>query len=147
MAWTDTIKAEKPEVKGDRAYVSTADEMTFEGGKIPPTKVQGNEGYHLKTDGGRGDYFIEMAGHTYGMVKVGDNVWSCTTPAEAQELSMLGFPMDASGQRVLVKVITKEQGVETHRISRVTTVSWKEREGKERWLQYVSLQGFHKRQP
>jgi hypothetical protein len=47
---------------------------------------------------------------------------------------------------VLVKVVTKEQGVETHRISRLTTVSWKDREGKDRWLQFVSLQGFHKRQ-
>jgi hypothetical protein len=147
MAWTDTIKAEKPEVEGDRAYVSTTDEMKFEGGKIPPIKVQGKEGYHLKTDGSLGDYFMEMAGHTFRMVKVGDNVWSYTTPAEAQELSGLGFPKDASGQHVLVKVITKERGVETHRISRVTTVSWKESEGKERWLQYVSLQGYHKQQP
>ena len=147
MAWTDTIKAEKPEVKGDRAYLSTTDAMTFEGGKIPPFKVQGKEGYFLKKDGGLGDYFIETSGQTNRMVMVGDNVWSYTTPAAAQELSRLGFPNDASGQHVLVKVVTKEQGVETHRISRLTTVSWKDKEGKERWLQFVSLQGFHKRQP
>ena len=48
---------------------------------------------------------------------------------------------------MLVKVVTKEQGVETHRISRVTTVSWKDKEGKEQTLQFVSLQGYHKRQP
>ena len=147
MAWTDTIKAEKPEVKGDRAYVSTTDEMSFEGGKIPPFKVQGQEGYFLKKDGGLGDYFIETSGQTNRMVKVGDKVWSYTTPAAAQELGRLGFPKGASGQHVLVKVVTKEQGVETHRISRLTTVSWKDKEGKERWLQFVSLQGFHKRQP
>ena len=147
MAWTDTIKAEKPEVQGDRAYVSTTDEMTFEGGKIPPFKVQGKEGYFLKKDGGLGDYFIETFGQTNRMVKVGDNVWSYTTPAAAQELGRLGFPKDASGQHVLVKVVTKEQGVETHRIRRLTTVSWKDEEGKERWLQFVSLEWFHKRQP
>jgi hypothetical protein len=44
-------------------------------------------------------------------------------------------------------VVTKEQVMETHRISRLTTVSWKDKEGKECWLQFVSLQGFHKRQP
>jgi hypothetical protein len=46
----------------------------------------------------------------------------------------------------VIKVVTKEQGVETHRISRLTTVSWKDKEGKERWLQFLSLQGSHKRQ-
>jgi hypothetical protein len=82
------------------------------------------------------------------MVKVGENVWSYTTPpAAAQELGRLGFPKDATGQHVLVKVVTKEQGVETHRISRLTTVNWKDKEGKERVLQFVSLQRYHKRQP
>src|SRR5260370_39655981 len=33
MAWTDTMKAVGPEVKGDRALVNTTDEMTFEGGQ------------------------------------------------------------------------------------------------------------------
>jgi hypothetical protein len=147
MAWTDTLKAEKPEIQGDRAYVSWTDEMKFENARIPPVKVPGKEGYFLKKDGGLGDYFIETSGQKYRMVKVGDNVWSYTTPAAAQELARLGFPKDASGQHVLVKVITKEQGIETHRISRLTTVSWKDKEGKERWLQFVSLKGFHKRQP
>jgi hypothetical protein len=147
MAWTDTIKAEKPEVQGGRAYVSTTDEMTFAGGKIPPLEVHGKEGYFLKKDGGLGDYFIESSGQTNRMVKVGENVWSYTTPAAAQELGRIGFPKDASGQHVLVKVVTKEKGIETHRISRLTTVSWKDKEGKERWLQFVSLQGFHKRRP
>jgi hypothetical protein len=31
MAWTDTMKAGRPEVTADRAYVATTDEMTFEG--------------------------------------------------------------------------------------------------------------------
>ena len=146
MAWTDTAKAEKAEVQGDRAFVSTSDEMTFEGGKIPPFKVQGKEGYLLTKDGGLGEYFIEAAGQTNKMIKLGDNVWTYTAPAAGPELARLGFPKDASGQHVLVKVVTQEQGTETHRISRVTTVSWKDKEGKERWLQFVSLQGFHKRQ-
>jgi hypothetical protein len=146
MSWTDIMKAEKPEVKGDSSFVSTTDEMTFEGGNNPPFKIQGKEGYSLKKDGTLGDYFIEANGQTNRMVKVGDNVWSYTAQAAGQELTRLGFPKDASGQHVLVKVVTKELGVETHRISRLTTVSWKDKEGKERWLQFVSLQGFHKRQ-
>jgi hypothetical protein len=147
MAWTDTMIAANSEVKGDRALVNTIDEMTFEGGQIPPFKVQGKEGYFLKKEGGLGDYFIESNGQTNRMVKVGENVWSYSTSADAQELGRLGFPKDASGQHVLVKVVTKEQGTETHRISRLTTVNWKDKEGKERVLQFVSLQGYHKREP
>jgi hypothetical protein len=145
MAWTDTVKAENPEVKGDRAFVTMTDEMTFEGGKIPPFKTKGTEGYFLTKDGGLGDYFVEVGGKLNRMVKVSDNVSSYVAPAEARDLGMLGFPKDASGQHVLVKVVTTEQGVETHRITRLTTVSWKDKDGKERWQQFVSLQGFHKR--
>jgi hypothetical protein len=146
MAWTDTMKADNPEVKGGRAYVTTTDEMRF-GSQAPPFKVSGREGYFLKKDGSLADYFVETFGQTNRMVKLADDVWCYTTPAVSQELARLGFPKDASGRHVVVKQVTKEQGIETHRISRLTTVSWKDKQGKERWLQFVSLQGFHKRQP
>jgi len=139
IAWTDTMQASSPQVEGDRAFVNTTDEMTFEGGQIPPFKVQGREGYYLESDGGLGAYFIETMGQAYRMVKVGENVWSYTTPVAIQELGPLGFPGNASGQHVLVKVVTHEQGTETHRISRLTTVNWKDGEGKEQVLQFVSL--------
>ena len=147
MAWTDTMKAGSPEVKGDRAYVTTTDEMTFEGGKAPPFKVEGKEGYFLKKDGSLGEYFVEIFGQVNRMAKLEDNVWSYAAPATEQELVRLGFPKGTSGQHVLVKVVAKEKGVETHRVSRLTTVSWKDKEGKERALQFISLQGHHRRQP
>jgi len=147
MAWTDTVKAEMPQVKDRRAYVTITDEMTFEGGKIPPFKMESKEGCILKRDGTPGDGFVEAAGQTHLMVKLDDGVWTYTSPAAAQELGRMGFPKDASGKHVLVKVVTKEDGVETHRISRVTTVTWKDKEGKERALQFISLKGHHKRQP
>jgi hypothetical protein len=146
MAWTDTMKAGGAEVKGGRAYVTTTDEMSFEGAKGPPFKVEGKEGYFLIKDGGLGDYFIETNGQVQRVTKLGANVWTYVAPANEQELSRLGFPSGATGLHVVVKVVGSEQGVETHRISRVTTVSWKDKEGKERTHQFVSLQGHHKRQ-
>jgi hypothetical protein len=144
-AWTDTVKAEAAQVQGDRAFVTMLDEMTFAGGKVPPRKVAGKEGYFLKPDGGLGDAFVEVFGRVQRMRQLEKNVWTSATPADPRELAQLGFPKEASGQHVLVKVVTEEDGVETHRISRVTTVRWKGKDGKERWLQYVSLRGFHKR--
>lgn len=147
MAWTDTIKAANPERTSDRAFVTTVDEMTFEGVQAPPFKVQGKEGYFLTKDGSLADYFIESNGQVNRMAKLADDVWCYAAPTAAQELARLGFPNGAAGRHVLVKVVTREQGVETHRISRVTTVSWKDKDGTERTLQFVSLQGSHKRQP
>ena len=143
--WTDTLEADQPQVEGERAFVITAGEMVFAGAKIPPLKVRGREGYFLKKGGGLGDYFIETFGQVYRMHKIGDNVWTYAAPADPRELAALGFANVATAQHVLVKVVNREQGTETHRITRVTTVNWKDKEGKERWLQYVSLQGFHKR--
>jgi hypothetical protein len=146
MAWTDTMKAENPVIKGDRAYVTTTDEMTFDGGQIPKMKVPGTEGYFLNKDGSLGDYFIETFGQVNRAHKIGKDVWTYTSTANPQELAMLGFSNVSFSQHVIVKVVTYDKGVETHRISRVTTVKWKDAAGEERALQYVSLQGVHKRQ-
>src|SRR5262249_336524 len=129
FAWSDTLKVANPQVKDNRAFVTWTDEKVFEGGKIPPNQVEGREGYMLKRDGSLGDYFIESFGKTSRLVNLADNVWTYTATASPQELAGLGFPKGASGQHVLVKVITKEQGVEAHRISRLTTVTWRDADG------------------
>jgi hypothetical protein len=145
-AWTDVIKGENAVVKSDRAYVTITDEMTFEGGRIPPRKTQGMEGYFINKDGSLGEYYFEAAGQVYRFQKLSKDTWAYVVPADPRELAQLGFSNVVSGQHALIKVVTSEQGVETHRISRVTTVNWKDAEGKERWTQFISLQGFHKRQ-
>ena len=144
--WTDTMKAENPVVEKNRAYVTTTDEMTFEGGRIPPMKVSGKEGYTLNSDGSLGEYFIETYGQTYKMQKLGDNVLAYTVAVTPQEFARLGIPNAVSGQHVLVKVITFEQGLETHNITRLTTLRWKDTNGKEHTTQFVSLQGRHQHQ-
>jgi hypothetical protein len=145
MAWTDVLKAAKAEVKAGRAQVTTVDEMAFEGSKGPPFKIEGKEGYLLTSDGRLGGYFIEMFGQVHQMVKVSNNVWTYATQAAEQELTRLGFPKGATGEHVVVKVVAQVQGIETHRISRITTARWKDKEGNEQTLQYVSLRGYHKR--
>jgi hypothetical protein len=145
-AWTDTIKAENPVVEKSRAFVTTSDEMIFEGSGIPPMKVSGKEGYLLNSDGSLGEYFIETNGQIYKMQKLGENVFAYSVPAAPQELAGLGTANVLSAQHTLIKVVTFEQGVETHNISRLTTVHWKDANGKERTTQFISLQGRHQRQ-
>jgi hypothetical protein len=144
MAWTDAMKAENPVAEKDRAYVTTLDEMTFEGGRIPPQKIPGKEGYLLNKDGSLGEYFMEIFGQTILMKKLSKDTWVYTTAAAPREFAALGDKF-LSATHVLVKTVTFEQGTETHNISRVTTVLWKDAAGKERSTQFVSLQGQHKR--
>jgi hypothetical protein len=147
MAWTDVMTASSPVVERGRAFVSTLDEMTFEGGRIPPMKIKGTEGYFVAPDGTLGDYFIEANGQTHRVTKLGQNTWVYTTAAYPQELSQLGFKDVVSGQHTVIKTVTSEDGLETHHSSRVTLVNWKDAAGKSRWIQYVSLEGVHRREP
>ncbi|MBY0230874.1 MAG: hypothetical protein K2W96_16435 [Gemmataceae bacterium] len=147
MAWTDTVKAERPEVKDGRAQVAVSGEMAFEGGKPPPFRFKGKEGYLLKKGGGLGDYFTEMAGETRVMAKLGEGTWAGASEASEADLMRLGFPKGATGTHVMVKAVGEEKGVETHRITRLTTARWKDKDGKERVLQFTSMKGHHTRQP
>jgi hypothetical protein len=146
MTWTDTMKATGTEVKDGRAFVTTVNEMTFEGAK-GPVKIEGKEGYYLNKDGALGDYFIETFGRATRVTKLADTVWTYADAATEQELTRLGFPKGSTGQHVVVKVVTKEQGTEMHLITRVTTVNWKSADGKAQILQFSSLQGHHTRKP
>ena len=85
------------------------------------------------------------SGQTIKMIKIDQNVWAYTSPVNPYEYSILGFTNVLYAKHVLVKVITWEDEIETHRISRVTTVHWLDKDNKEQWIQFVSLQGFHKR--
>jgi hypothetical protein len=146
-SWTDVIKAENPVFSGDRVSVTTNDEMTFEGGKIPPMKIQSKEGFFINGDGVLGDYFIETFGQTYRLQKLNEAARAYAAVASPREYSMLGKVNIVSAQHVLVKVVTFENGIETHSISRVTTVEWKDVAGALRTTQFVSLQGRHQRVP
>ncbi|HEY8563355.1 MAG TPA: hypothetical protein VIL74_23455 [Pyrinomonadaceae bacterium] len=143
-AWTDVIKAEKPTAAADRAYVETIDEMTFEGGRIPPQKITGKEGYLLNKDGSLGDYFIEIFGQTIPMKRLSKDTWAYSVAANPQEFRALGDRF-VSATHVLVKTTLMDGAVETHNISRITTLKWKDAEGKERLTQFVSLQGQHRK--
>jgi hypothetical protein len=145
-AWTDVMKAEDPVAEHGEAYVTTTDEMTFEGGQIPPMEVSGREGYTLNADGSLGQYFIETYGQTFEMQNLSENVLAYTLSATPQELESLGAVKVVSAQHVLVKVIAFEHGVEAHNISRLTTAEWQDSDDKTHTTQFISLQGQHRRQ-
>lgn len=145
-AWTDKLVTGSVQLLPDRMFVSWVNEQTFEGTQRPPTKVEGKEGFFLR-NGKLGDGYIEMFGQTLRLIRLSDNTASYVAPATPPELAMLGFPKGATGQHVLVKVTTTEQGQPTHRVSRITTASYTDAQGNPRTVQFVSLRGYHRKQP
>lgn len=145
-SWSDTIQAENPQMDDEQAYVLTTSEMVFDDSDAPPINFTGKEGYFLMPDGTLGDYFTETFGQISRSTQLGENVWISVTPASAEDLASYRLPTDSSGQHVLVKVVTSEEGIEIHRITRVTTVTWTDQAGQDRSTQFVSIQGFHQRQ-
>jgi hypothetical protein len=146
VSWTDTIQAENPQIDGEQAYVLTTGEMVFDSSNLPPMKIAGKEGYFLLPDGSLGGYFVETNGQLSKRTQLSENVWISVTPASAQDLTSYRLPNVSSGQHILNKVVTSDEGMEIHRITRVTTVNWTDPAGQERSTQFVSLQGFHQRQ-
>lgn len=146
VSWTDTVQAENPQIDGDRAYVLVTDEMVYEDNNIPPMQLTWNEGYFLMPDGTLGDQFVESYGQITKFNQLRENVWITVTPVSPQELENYRLPNISSGQHIMNKVVTRDEGLETHRITRVTTVNWTDPAGQERSTQFVSLQGVHQRQ-
>jgi hypothetical protein len=142
--WTDTLKAAGATVTGDRAFVTWSCEQVFDGGR-PPRTSEGKEGFFLKKDGTVGESYLETFGQTTRLVKLSRTSWSYATKAAPQELAALGFPKGAIGEHVTVKMVSKDDGTETHHITRVTTVTWADKGGKERLTHFVSLNGYHQR--
>ena len=147
LAWRRLphLQAENPKTENGRAFVTTLDEMTYAGRPGSPVLLPGKEGYRLRPGGGLGAYFIESGGQSFEVEKLSELVWAYTTPATPQELTRLGFPQGASARHVVVKVAGNARGVQTHRISRLTTATWIDSNGHERTLQFISLQGVHRR--
>jgi len=144
-SWVDTMTLSDPVIEGNRVYAPTEDKMYFKGGHIPPMTVSGIEGYFINDDGSLGDYFFEMYGQVYRMQELNDNTWIYAMPGSPQEMANFGFTDIISAQHIMVKVVTQEDETETHRLSRITTVNWKDKDGRDRWIQYTSLEGYHKR--
>lgn len=146
VSWTDTVQAANPRIDGNRAFILATDQMVFEDNNIPPMEVSWQEGYFLKPNGSLGDQFTETNGQITRMIQLSENVFTSASPASSQELASYRLPNISSGQHIMNKVVTRDEGLETHRITRVTTVNWTDSAGQDRSTQFVSLQGFHQRQ-
>jgi hypothetical protein len=145
MKWHDTMIASEPTRTADRLFFKTVDQMTVDGVPSSPRTFSGTEGWYLNDDGTLGAHYVESFGRESRMVALRADCESSIDDVSPQELAQLGLPKGATGTHVLVKVVGDDPEGETHRITRITTARWPNADGGERHLQFVSLQGWHRK--
>jgi hypothetical protein len=144
-AWTDVLEAGKATESNGRAFVEVTNVMTFLDGKT--LTVAFIEGYTANADGTAGDRFYEIQGKTTLFKRLTDNDWAYQTTPDPGELWFLGFnPKDVlSASHVTTKTTTYEGDLETDHVTRLTTIQWKDADGKIKSMQFVSMKGTHTR--
>ncbi|MCA9691343.1 MAG: hypothetical protein R3A51_13055 [Nannocystaceae bacterium] len=146
FAWTDVVTAQNPTVEADRAYLDVTDVITFEmGGGYEQMWI---EGFQLNEDGTPGAEFIEMMGVVTVLEEVEPDHYVYEQPVTEQDLMLIaGVTLEnlVSGTHVVDKVVTHPGGVETHTISRTTSIEYTDDADQLVTIEFESLRGTHEK--
>jgi hypothetical protein len=142
-SWVDTLRAGDPVITKSEAYVTVKGIMHFENPNIPPYKIQFKEGFKIK-DGAVGAHFYIILGVESIETKVSENTYVISNEISPFELPQLGFKSINKGMHTTIKVILNVNGKEVHKISRISTIQWKE-DDEEKEIQFLSMKGNHRR--
>ena len=145
-SWTDALICDKPTRVGNKTIVEFHAESTFPG-QSRTRKRQWKEGYFLNDEGGLADRYVEYFGTVYRLKQISPTTWVYALPMASTEFAQMGFPGAIRGEHVIIVSEQTESGVDTRRMTRLTSVVHKNKDGKEITTQFVSLRGFHKRRP
>ncbi|MEZ4454434.1 MAG: hypothetical protein R3B09_33590 [Nannocystaceae bacterium] len=147
VTWTDVAVATDPVLLADRAQLSVVDTMDYGGGQ---TGVQAwVEGVLLGADQGVGPRFIEVEGALTEFVELEPDHYTYETAITPAELGLFANVTDANlleGHHTTDKQVSRPDGVETHTITRTTTLTYDAGEGPKQ-LEFVSLRGSHRKVP
>ncbi|MDP6032729.1 MAG: hypothetical protein QGI00_11705 [Candidatus Marinimicrobia bacterium] len=142
-SWIDTLTATNPVINDTIAYVTVKSTMTFDNSHIPPYKMEFEEGFEL-LDGNIVNHFFNVMGTKAIESNITENTYVIAQPISTFELNQLGFSSAIEAYHTTLKVIVIVDGVELHKVTRISTVVWESKKGNES-VQFVSLKGYHKR--
>jgi hypothetical protein len=141
VTWKDTVVSRQVVQTKTEAAVVLDEAMRFDNPRIPAMRFSLKEGYLLDDKGAPTTYFIEVQGKRMLVQSLGSDTFVYNTQPEAQELARMGFTNVRNSLHTMVKVVTTVGGLETHKITRLTTVVLAD--GKH--YQFVSLAGTHQK--
>lgn len=144
VSWTDTLVCDGLLVVGNKASVNFQSESVFPN-QSSPRERNWKEGYFLNEDGGVGDRYVEFFGNVRRLKQVSPTTWVYSIPMATAEFKQMGFNRAVAGEHVVIMVERKESGIDTRRLTRITSVVERDASDQEKTVQFISLQGFHKR--
>ena len=142
MTWSDRIVAKGEVIEDeDKVYLEAKMTMTYPGGHKQNMEIK--EGYlKLGSEGKKGTRFSIMYGKATLYHELSSLEFAASIPPYPGEAKRLGFSPEhvKKMSHVITKTVDHSSGVETHHITRVTTVKLAKRT-----IQFVSLQGTHRK--
>ncbi len=146
MSWADTAVASNPRIDGDRAQVDVHDTMVMDGGGT--YEQEWLEGILIEPDGSAGDRFIDMDGVVTVQTEVTPGVFEYEQPIEEYDFynwtNVTAANLIAGGH-LMHKEVVDDGGIETHLISRTTSLEYEDAGGSTVSVEYLSLEGTHQK--
>jgi hypothetical protein len=145
LSWTDDIVGSNPRIEGDRAMMDVTDFMVLE--DYGDYEISWIEGVLIEEDGSPGEEFMEMDGEVTIFSQVKDGYYEYQTELARSDFSAwANVTQDnlISGYHTTYKVVTWPDGMETHDITRVTTLEWDAGDGPQT-IEFTSMTGRHQK--
>ena len=118
--------------------------MTFDNPHVPPYNMEFKEGFYLENNE-IVKHFFTLANEEIEEIKIDDNTFVYSQIIAPHEFAQLGFKNAVEGKHTVTKVILNIDKTEIHKITRITTIIWKDENGELQNIQFVSMTGYHKR--
>ena len=144
VSWKDTLTTSEPIANDTIIYVDVQSKMTFDNPHIPAYEMQFKEGFYVK-DKKIVKHFFTYMNNEVEQIKLDNNTYVYSQKVEAHEFPQMGFNNATEGTHTVVKVIINIDGHEIHKIKRITTILWKDKNLSLQNIQFVSLSGYHKK--
>lgn len=143
-SWSDTLVCENLRVVSGKSVVDFTANSSFDDGAITRLR-EWKEGYFLTNKGDIEERYVEYFDTLIRLKKISDTTWAYSIPMSTPEFPQMGFENAIRGEHIVIMVDQKESGVDTRRLTRITSVVHKDDNGKDTTTQFVSLKGYHKR--
>jgi len=143
-SWTDTLVCDNLRKVAGKTVVDFNATSIFEENSITRTRSW-KEGYFLTDTGEVDERYVEYFDTLIRLKKISDTTWVYSIPMATPEFDQMGFNSAIRGEHIVIMVDQKESGVDTRRLTRITSVVHKDDDGNETTTQFVSLRGFHRR--
>lgn len=145
--WVDVLVEENAKDDLERPTVEATNTITFPNGQMIVSRFL--EGFYTDENGLAGDRYTINHDVITTYTALDGETWVFQYRLSEPEMEWFGFDPKAvtSASHVIVRSRTyAADRKETYNVTRLTAVQWHAKDGQERFIQFVSMKGFHRRE-